>query len=370
MNQLDNNRYSIDKKQQIDLVSILRTIWVRRKFVLKVFGISVIIGLVVAFSQPKEYTTQVLMAPEVSTKGASGNLGMLASMAGINISGSSTGEALSPELYPNIVKSTPFLLDLLPIKVEVEKQANQQMTLYNYMEDHQNKAWWGHILTFPFKIIGYTISLFKGKEPVHSDQHINAFQLTAEQSAVMKSVSERILVNVDKKTGVISLSVTMQDALISAMLTDTVMKNLQTYVTNYRTNKAKGDLAYAEKLYEEVKGNYYEAQQKYANFADTNRDINLTGFRTRLERLQNEVTLSYGLYNQVSQQLQMAKAKVQEETPVFTVIQPASVTLTPSKPNKPLVLIGFTLMSLIFSVGWILSGLELKQFRKNKKKEV
>ena len=360
MNQLNNHQSAIEGKQQIDLMALFLKIWSRRKFVFQVFGVAVLVGLIVAFGQPKEYTTQVLMAPEVVGKGTSGNLGMLASMAGINISGSSTGEALSPELYPNIVKSTPFLLDLLPIKVTIENQ-KKQLSLYEYINEHQQTAWWNHAISFPFKTIGWLISLFREKEELNADEPINAFQLTPKQSIVIRSVSERILVNVDKKTGVISLSVTMQDPVISAMLTDTVMKNLQTYVTNYRTNKAKGDLAYAEKLYEEAKGNYYDAQQKYANFSDANRDINLTGFRTRMERLQNEATLAYSLYSQVSQQLQMAKAKVQEETPVFTVIQPASVSLTPSKPNKPMVLIGFGLLSIILSTGWILLGIELKR---------
>lgn len=53
----------------------------------------------------------------------------------------------------------------------------------------------------------------------------------------------------------------MQDPLISASLTDTVMHCLQNYITNYRTNKARHDLAFTEKLYKEAKADYEKAQK-------------------------------------------------------------------------------------------------------------
>ena len=50
----------------------------------------------------------------------------------------------------------------------------------------------------------------------------------------------------------------------------------------------------------------------------------------------------------------MAKAKVQEITPVYTVVQPATVPLRASKPNKMMILIGFVFLAGVGSVGWIL----------------
>ena len=158
----------------------------------------------------------------------------------------------------------------------------------------------------------------------------------------------------DKKTGVTTLTVTMQDPLISAALTDTVMHCLQNYIADYRTNKARHDLAFTEKLFNEAQENYYEAQQKYARFMDGNQNIIMQSFRTEQERLQNEMNLAYGVFTQVSQQLQLAKAKVQEITPVYTVVQPATVPLRPAKPNKIMILIGFVFLAGVGSIGWIL----------------
>ena len=124
-------------------------------------------------------------------------------------------------------------------------------------------------------------------------------------------------------------------------------------------------LAYMEKLYDEAKQDYTEAQQKYAQFADANLNISRLVYRAEQERLQNEMNLAYQMYTTVSQQLQMAKAKVQEITPVYTVVQPATVPLRAAKPNKLMILVGFVFLAGVGSVGWILF---VKDFIRNWKK--
>lgn len=350
------------EEQEIDLLELARKVWAGRKLILITCGVAVVLGIVVAFSIPKEYATSVTMAPETGSKSGSGGMSALASMAGINLNSSIGEDALSPELYPDIVKSTPFLIELFNVKVITQK-GNLRTTLYEYMNKHQDAPWWGVVMGAPMKAVGGILSLFKPeekKEPAFGTKKVDAFKLTNDQAQIAQAISSRIMASVDKKSGVISLNVTMQDPLVSAALTDTVMRNLQSYITEYRTNKARRDLAYMEKLYKEAKNTYYTAQQKYASFADANLDIVLIGYRTQLERLQNEATLAYGSYNQMSQQLQLAKAKVQEVTPVYTVVQPATVPLRPEKPNKPMILIGFIFLAFAGSIGWILGKDMLK----------
>lgn len=353
------------EEQEIDLIKLAQNVWADRRLVFKWCGIAVIVGLVVAFSIPREYSTSVTLAPEASSKNASGGMGALAAMTGINIGGSAGEDALSPELYPDIVNSTPFLTDLFDIQIEDDKK-NFRTTLYDYMNNYQRSPWWSVVLSAPFKAIGWVVSLLNDS----SDEDgavLNPFQLTREQTEIVQALGERISVSNDKKTGMTTLSVTMQDPLISATLTDSVMVRLQSYITDYRTNKARHDLAFTEKLNEEAKEEYHSAQAKYAEFVDGNQNVIRQSSRAEQERLQNEVTLAYGVYSQVAQQLQMAKAKVQEITPVYTVVQPATVPLKPSKPNKIMILIGFVFLAGVFAVGWILF---VKDFiRSWKKKE-
>ncbi len=361
MKENTNQPNKVDKidNKEIDLLDLGKKIWIERALIIKTCCLAFIIGLLVAFSIPKEYTTSVTLTPESKEKNAAGGLGALASMAGINFSGGSGEEALSPELYPYIVNSTPFLLDLFPVRVTPFKQS-KSISLSEYIENHQHYAWWHYISSAPISLLNWSKSLLKDNNISTPDKNINALRLTKEQEKTALEISKRIMISVDKKSGIISLSVSMQDPLISATVTDTIMRNLQNYITRYRTNKAMHDLEYTEKLYKEAQQEYYLAQQRYANFADSNLDIVMSGYRTKLERLQNEATLAYGLYNQISQQLQLAKAKVQEVTPVYTVIQPATVPLQASAPNKPMILIGFIFLALVSTTMWILFVKEKK----------
>lgn len=357
-------------EQEIDLIELAQKAWKSRRLIFKSCGYAFIIGLIVAFSIPKEYTTSVTLAPESSSKSGSGNMGALAAMAGINLSSSSGEDALSPELYPDIVSSTPFLLELFNIKVKDQK-GDLNTTLYNYLDKHQRAPWWGVVMSAPFKALGWAASLVKDKPAENTAGKLDPFKLTQDESIIADGLSKRIAVAIDKKTGITTLSVTMQDPLISASLTDTVMFRLQKYITDYRTNKARHDLAFAEKLFREAKTNYTEAQKKYATFVDANQNIILFSYRAEQERLQNEMNLAYNVYNQVAQQVQMAKAKVQEITPVYTVVQPATVPLKPVKPNKVMILVGFIFLAVVGSIGWILFVKDLFiNWKKNLNKSV
>lgn len=350
---MQNTSPQLPEEQEIDLIELAQKVWAERKLVFKVCGIAALIGLVVAFSVPKEYSTEVTLAPETAGKSGGGSMGALAAMAGINLGSSAGEDALSPELYPDIVSSTPFLLELFDVNVKDQK-GRIDTTLYAYLDEHQRAPWWSAVISAPFKALGWTLSLFRDKEEVMKNVKADPFRLNRDEARVATALSKRISVSVDKKTGVTTLIVTMQDPLISACLTDTVMHCLQNYITDYRTNKARHDLAFTEKLYKEAKADYTEAQQKYANFVDANQNIIMLSYRAEQERLQNEMNLAYSVYTQVSQQLQMAKAKVQEITPVYTVVQPATVPLRAAKPNKVMILIGFIFLAGVGSVGWIL----------------
>lgn len=349
------------EEQEIDLIELAQKVWAERKLIFKACGIAVVVALVVAFSIPKEYTTSVTLAPETGSKGTSGGVGALAAMAGISLGASSGEDALSPELYPDIVSSTPFLTNLFDVHVKSE-EAEIDTTLYAYLKDYQRAPWWSAVISAPFKAVGWFASLFKDDEEEAGDARLDPFHLTVDEAGIANALSDRLSVSADKKTGVTTLTVTMQDPIISASLTDTVMRYLQSYITDYRTNKARHDLAFTEKLYKEAKEKYTNAQEKYAQFVDANQSIVLLSYRVEQERLQNEMNLAYQDYSQVSQQLQLARAKVQEITPVYTVVQPATVPLRAAKPNKVMILVGFVFLAGVGCVGWILF---VKDFIKN-----
>lgn len=341
-------------EEEIDLIELFRKVWAERKLIYRWCGIAVIVALVIGFGTPKEYTTMAVLAPETSSNKTSlGGLSALASMAGLNMGSLANDDAVNSSLYPDVVGSIPFIVDLFPVQVESE-DGKLRTTLYDYLQEHTRRTWWSTVLSAPFKALGAVKSLFSEKEPASDGMNADPFRLTRDEERIRKAVSERIEVTIDKKTSLVTLSVTMQDPLISATVADTVMRNLQTYVTDYRTNKARNDLEFTQRLYDESQRDYYRAQQRYARYMDTNQNVVRRLAKTEEERLQNEMTLAYNIYNQMAQQLQVAKAKVQESTPVYAVVQPASVPLKPSKPSKIMILAGCLFLAAAGAVGWIL----------------
>lgn len=350
MAQEDINNINEGEEKEIDLLELATTLWKqRRKLIIwSIWG--AVIGLIIAFSIPREYATSVKLAPEINdTKNPGAGLGALASMAGLTTGASGGTDAVSPMLYPDVVSSVPFLTGLFDVEVPL-KEDGRTMTVQEYMEEESKSPWWSVILGLPGKIIG----LFKSEEEVPADHKLNSFQLTMDESELVESLSKRVTATVDTKTSVVTIDVLMQDPLVSAVLADTVVSRLQEYITDYRTNKARKDLAYAQKLNREAKDHYYEAQQKYADYVDRNQGIAFRSAQTIRERLENEAALAFNLYNQTSQQVQKAQAKVQETTPVYAVITPPTVPIKPASPRKILILIGFTFLAFAACAAWIL----------------
>lgn len=341
-----------EAEREIDFVAIARYLWRKRKLLLKSAAIAILAGLVIAFSIPKEYTTTVKLMPETNNAvNKMGNLGGLAAIAGIDLSNTASQDAISPELYPDVVHSIPFLTELFAQQVS-NKKKTATYTLYNYLNEHQRHAWWSYILRAPFKALSLVADLMDDQEE-NSDK-IDPAHLTREQERTLKALRRKITVYVDKKTQVVTVAVEMQDPVISAHVTDKVVKMLQEYITNYRTRKAKQDLEFTEKVLKEARDAYYKAQQTYASFEDSNKNIISSSYRTEQERLKNEMTLTFNVYNTLAQKQEQDKLRVQEQTPVYTIIDPATVPLKASSPNKPLVLIACLFLTLVGMSGYLL----------------
>ena len=174
---------------------------------------------------------------------------------------------------------------------------------------------------------------------------VNPFMLTREQKSINDAIGKKIACSVDKKTYVISLSVTDQDPLVCAVMADSVKNRLQLFITNYRTNKANIDLKYTEALYDKAKSEYEEARGKYAAFSDENNNLILQSVKSKLDDLENDMQLKFNNYSAMVSQLQLARAKVQERTPVFTTLQSATVPLKPSGPKRMIFVAFITFVS-------------------------
>ena len=347
-----------EEEMEIDLMEYARKLWAARKLLLKVAGLAIIVGIVIALTTPKQYTVSVTLAPE-SSKSGGGSLSGIASMLGVGgFNMGSDADALNVTLYPDIVSSTPFILDLMDTPVSTIDEEQPDTTLVGYLKEYTSSSLMGTVMSLPFKAIGGIMSLFKSEEEVKTDI-INPFHLTQEQSQTVNGLKKMIVANVDKKTGVTTVSVTMQDPMVAAILTDTVIVKLKEHITKYRISKAEEDCKYWEELNKIRQDDYYMKQKKYAEYVDANKNVVLQSVRIEQERLQNEMNLAYQVYSNVATQLQMAKAKVQEAKPVFAVVEPASVPLQPSGTSRKMILLGVVFLAVAAAAAWVLFGQDL-----------
>lgn len=337
---------------EIDWMDILRRIYAIRKTLYKAAGVGVVLGIIIALSIPKQYTVTVTLSPEMNGDSKGGGLASLASsFLGGGTSGSSS-DALNVTLAPDIVASTPFVLELFNTRVQT-LDGELDTTLVTYL-DEQKQPWWGYIKSAPGLAIGAIKSLFT--EETDTTATLNPFQLTEKEAAKVKGLRQSILAEVDKKTAMTTITVTLQDPKVTAIVADSVVAKLQQYIIDYRIKKAKEDCAYLEELYHERQQEYYDAQSKYAHYFDSNRNIALQSVRAEQERLQNDMNLAYQVYSQVAQQLQVARAKIQEEKPVFAVVEPATVPLQPSGTSRKVILAGIVFLAICGTGAWKLFG--------------
>lgn len=352
-----------DDEFQIDWMGILRQVLAIRKKLYIAAAVGVVIGILVALGTPKQYTVSITLSPEMgSGKSGSGLASMAASFLGGSV-GTDNPDALNATLAPDIVASTPFLLELFDARVvSQDKQIDTTFTAYL---DEQKSSWMGYVLKVPGMAIGGIKSLFTDKKEEKKDTiQGGTIELNEEDAKKLEGLRKQISAEADKKTGITTLSVTLQDPKVAATVADSVVSKLQQYITAYRTSKAKDDCQYLEKLYKERQQEYYDAQQRYARYVDANSNVVFQSTLAERERLQNDMNLAYQVYSQVAQQLQVARAKVQEEKPVFAVVEPAVVPLKPSGTSRKVILLGVVFLAVAFTGAWELLGKKYWQLLK------
>ena len=360
--QLHNNHN--DEEIEIDLMDLLRKVIGIRKKIYKAAGIGLIIGIIVAISIPKQYTVEVTLSPEMGNNKGGGLSGLAASFLGSGVTMGDGTDALNASLSADIVSSTPFLLELSAMEIPVTK--NKVMSLNTYL-DEETSPWWSYVIGLPGMVIGGVKSLFTEEDEITFDKTSQGIiELSKKETEKIETLKEKITASVDKKTSMTSVTATFQDSKVAAVVADSVVKKLQEYIIDYRTSKFKEDCLYLEKLFKERQQVYYEAQKKYADYQDSHDNLILQSVRAEQERLQNDMNLAYQVYSQVASQLQVARAKVQEEKPVFAVVEPAVVPLEPSGTSRKVYVLAFIFLSVCIVIFWNLFG---KDFL-NKFKEV
>ena len=352
VNQIENME---DQEPSIDYGKLLKDMLKHKKLYYKVLGLTFVIACIIALSIPNYYKCTVTLSPEMSGSKSTSSLASLASSFGVNLKGAlgNSTEALFPTLYPDLMNSTEFKSGLFTIPVTIEGDSvkgtvDRTMTYYDYLKDEQKLPWWSAAIRGTVK---WLVSLFKEEE---ESTEIDPFRLTKEQTEIVKTIDENIICDVDKKTMVISIEVTDQDPVICATMADSVKTRLQKAITDYRTSKARVDLEYNKKMYDEAKERYEKASDTYVRFADGNQKVFLQNVRQQISKLEDEMQLRRTIYQQLAGQVQQAEMQVQEATPAFTTLQNATVPVKKTGPKRARMVLTFLFLAFFATSAWTL----------------
>jgi hypothetical protein len=338
---------------EIDLAALLGLLWRRKMMVAQTTGIAIILGLFVAFGSPVEFQSQVDVMPELSQPRSLGGLGSLARQFGVT-GAQNRMDGIAPELYADIAGDPALMQRLLAYEVVVPG-TEERVTLFEYFNHVKRDApvqlLFNYTVMLPLTVIDWLRPAGEGLTADHlqrmyPDKSGRLVNMRAEEWDVVEELGKRISASMSRETGVVRVSVKMPDAVMAADVADQVVVFLKEFVTDYRTEKARTDLDFSEARYAEARVRYEYAQESLALFRNENRGELTTLARTREQQLQGDFDLQFTLYKNMAERLEEARLKLQENTPVVTVISPAAIPGKKSEPRRALILVMFVIAGL------------------------
>lgn len=357
-----------NEEDEIDLIALAKTIWDKRGFIVKTIIVFAVIGVAVALLSPKEYTASTQMVPQVSTGGSRmGGLSSLASMAGINLNLNNEVTELMPQTYPQVIKSAPFQLQLMNTKYSFA-EIEQPITLFEYYTEYSKPNALAVIKKYTIGLPGIITGAIKGEKTQNQEStvdNVETIKLTDEQEQVRKIISENVSLEINDQEGFIQLSSSFPEPKLAAQVAQKAKELLQQYITEFKIEKAKAQLQFIEERYIEKKEEFEQAQEALAAFRDRNKNVTSAMALTEQEQLQNEYQLAFEVYSSLAQQLEQARIKVKEDTPVFAVIQPVVVPSERSKPKRTMILAIWTFLGVVIAIGWVFGSQYISSAKKH-----
>lgn len=361
---MDNNSVLQQSKldgDEIDILTLVKRIWEKKKFVMRVTGVFVLLGVFIAVFSPKSYTSSCTFVPQNSKKSNS-SLTSLAALAGINVGDIASGaSALSPLIYPQILDNVDFKKELMYSKVKFADYEEPVALIDYYTNPEYSKF---NMLAFvrkytiglPGIVIGALKNAIIKEESTESDAGGGDDAMkrySKEEFACARILEGTISMLLEEKKGYITISASMGEALAAAQLCQITFDLLQKYVTEFKITKAKHQLSFIQGRYDETRAIYEAKQQQLAQFIDANKVISTAQARIEQERLTSEYNLANTIYAEMAKQRLQADIQVKEDTPILTAVIPVVVPYEKSAPKRVQIIVIWTFLGGLFSSGLV-----------------
>ena len=336
---------------EIDLVELLKKVYIEKKLIFKCSIIATIVGVFFALDQPNQFTSSTTFIPQLSSNVNSGSssLSGLASLAGINLGGTEAFSDFPPTLYPQVVESVPFRLELLSSNIQVN---NTELTLREYfLKDNNSFNFIGTVKKYTIGLPSLILGLFKADENYVSDSYSSSiYSVTEEDTSLFSKLSSVLTLSLNNKEGFITMSFIDENKKVTAQVVQTAKSLLQEKIIEFKVKSSKELLDYISNQYNEKKIAFEKLQDERAVFVDNNINISSSLFQNKLSRIESELNISQTVVQQLASQVEQAKLKVSKDTPVFTTIKPVTIPFKRSSPKRTQIVIIFGVLGLVFSI--------------------
>jgi len=349
---MEKKEAGINLEDEVDLVDLVKSIWNGKMLIAKVASIFVLSGLLIAFTSTVEYEASCKLLPE-SQETQMSNLGGLAGLAGLagvdlgSLTGSSSG-VLTPQLYPEIVKSLPFVLEVMQDTVYFENEKLKTTSFY-YFKEIAKPSLLGYVLKYTLGLPSILKSAFFDSEEESSFQPIDFYRLKKADLEIIEKFKQKISVEIDDGTGIIEIVVEMPDPFVAAQLAEKIEKMITNEVVKYKTNKSLMNLEFVLEAHDEAQEKFEDVQLRLAKVTDKNKNVTTATAEIEIKKIQHEYDIAFDVYKGLSSQVEKAKIKLREETPVFTVIEPVRIPSEKSKPRRMLTAFVFGVVGAVFA---------------------
>ena len=340
-----------DNTDEIDLLELLKKIYLEKKLILKISVLAALFGVVYALFQPNEFTSSTTFIPQLSSgvKTGGSSLSGLASLAGINIGGMESSSNFPPTLYPQVVNGVPFKLDLLSNEIKLNTKV---VLVKDYLEKKSSLNIIGTLKKYTIGLPSLILSSFNNQNKPLDE--IEIYSISKEDEALFKVIDNSLSLSINAKEGFITISFTDTNKNVAAQITQIAQNLLQEKIIEFKNKSSKEMLDFALKQYSDKKDAYEKLQDERAVFVDKNINISSSLFQNKLSRIESNVNISESIVQQLASQVEQAKLQVNKDTPVFTTIKPVTIPFERSAPNRSLIVIVFAFFGLVLSIGYVL----------------
>ena len=355
-----NNMLPPEEEEGLDIVGLLKQLWEGRKTVIICTAVCMALGLLAALTMQRTYTVSATMVPQLNSR-SNNQLALLGSLAGFDLTSSSMNSTdISPLVYPQIVSSVPFRLDLLYTPLHYEK-VDTMVNMYTYAKEYAKPTVFQVITKYTIGLPFLLLNSLKKEEPDYvvpsgsgeADKTPKPIFITKDEFKMIKAIGENVSLDVDKKDGYLTLTVRGIEPVQTAELGMRAQQLLQDEVTRFRTEKAQAQLDYVQARYNEIKAETESFQAAMATLQDRSQNMPTTRSRMELERIRSKYTVSSAIYTELAKQLEQAKMQVKRDTPMFSILQPITVPRKASN-SRAKTLIVWTFFGGILGCGIVL----------------